>query len=72
MSVETTKASGGLKAAPAGRVKRSRASLIGGIGSGIGVAILAVLVGGGATPTNIVVGLAMGTALATWVRLADL
>ena len=58
--------------APPAKLKRSQASLFGGIGSGIGVAILAVLLLGGPSPLNIAIGLLIGAALATWVRLADL
>jgi hypothetical protein len=58
--------------APPARLKRSQASLFGGIGSGIGVAILAVLLLGGPSPLNIAIGLLVGGALAVWVRLADL
>jgi hypothetical protein len=58
--------------APPTQLKRSRASLFGGIGSGIGVAILAVLLLGGPSPLNLAIGLLIGTALAVWVRLADL
>lgn len=63
---------GALKAAPPGRVKRSRASLIGGIASGAGVAVLTILLAGGPSIANVVLGLAIGAALAVWVRLADL
>lgn len=59
-------------AAPARRRKRSRASLVGGIASGIGVAILIVLAAGGPTPLTIAIGMICGVALASWVRLADL
>jgi hypothetical protein len=58
--------------APPERLKRSLASLYGGIGSGIGVAILAVLLLGGPSPLNVAIGLLIGAALAVWVRLADL
>ena len=58
--------------APASRLKRSKASLIGGIGCGIGAFILSVLLAGGPSPLNIAIGLVAGIALGTWVRLADL
>jgi hypothetical protein len=58
--------------APPARLKRSLASLYGGIGSGIGVAILAVLLLGGPSPLNVAIALSIGAALAVWVRLADL
>jgi hypothetical protein len=61
-----------LKAAPPGRLKRSRASLVGGIASGIGVAILIVLAAGGPSPLTIALAVVLGAALASWVRLADL
>ena len=61
-----------LKAAPAGRLKRSRASLVGGIACGIGVAILIVLAAGGPSPPALAVAAIAGAALAAWVRLADL
>jgi hypothetical protein len=58
--------------APPARLKRSQASLVGGIACGVGVAILTVLLLGGATPANLTLGVLIGTALAAWVRLADL
>lgn len=58
--------------APPTRLKRSQPSLFGGIACGLGVAILAVLLLGGPSPLNVAIGLAIGAALAVWVRLADL
>lgn len=58
--------------APPTKLKRSRASLVGGIACGVGVFILTLLVTGGPTPLHIALGLVLGGALATWVRLADL
>jgi hypothetical protein len=58
--------------APPTRLKRSQASLVGGIACGIGVAILTVLLLGGPDPANLAVGVLVGAALAVWVRLADL
>lgn len=58
--------------APPARLKRSQASLVGGIVCGIGVAILVVLLLGGPTPANVAIGLLAGAALGVWVRLADL
>ena len=58
--------------APVNRLKRSKASLIGGIGCGVGAFILSVLLAGGPSPLNIAIGLAAGLALGAWVRLADL
>jgi hypothetical protein len=56
---------------PAG-LKRSRASLVGGVATGIGVAILTLLLTGSPTPQNIAIGVLIGAAVAIWVRLADL
>ena len=58
--------------APPTRLKRSQASLVGGIACGIGVAILTVLLLGGPAPANLAIGTLVGAALAVWVRLADL
>ena len=58
--------------APPDRLKRSQASLVGGIVCGIGVAILTVLLLGGPAPANVAIGVVVGAALAVWVRLADL
>jgi hypothetical protein len=58
--------------APPARLKRSQASLFGGIACGIGIAILTVLLLGGPVPANVAIGILVGTALAVWVRLADL
>jgi hypothetical protein len=57
---------------PPSRLKRSRASLVGGIACGIGVAILTVLLLSDPDPANVAIGILVGTALAIWVRLADL
>lgn len=58
--------------APETGLKRSQASLFGGIACGVGVFILVLLLAGGPSPLNIAIGLAIGAALGTWVRLADL
>jgi hypothetical protein len=58
--------------APPARLKRSHASLFGGIGCGIGAFILYVLLAGSLSPINIAFGATIGIALAAWVRLADL
>jgi uncharacterized membrane protein YccC len=58
--------------APPARLKRSQASLFGGIACGIGAAILTVLLLGEPSPLNLALGLSIGAALAVWVRLADL
>ena len=58
--------------APPAQLKRSQASLVGGIACGIAVAILTVLLLGGPAPANVAIGIVVGAALAVWVRLADL
>jgi hypothetical protein len=58
--------------ATATSVKRSRASLIGGVATGIGVFILVVLLAGEPGVATIAAGLAAALAVAVWVRLADL
>jgi hypothetical protein len=58
--------------APSARLKRSQASLFGGIACGVGVFILVLLLAGGPSPGNIAIGLAIGAVLGIWVRLADL
>jgi hypothetical protein len=58
--------------APPARLKRSQASLFGGIGCGIGVFILVLLLAGGPSPLNIAIGLVIAVAVGAWVRLADL
>jgi len=59
-------------AAPAHRLKRSQASLVGGIACGVGVMILYLLLAGDVTAGHLAIGAAIGLALGTWVRLADL
>jgi hypothetical protein len=58
--------------APPTRLKRSQVSLFGGIACGAGVFILYLLLAGDPSPLHIAIGLLIGAALATWVRLADL
>lgn len=58
--------------APPASLKRSQASLFGGVACGVGAFILYLLLAGGPSPLNIAVGLAVGAALGVWVRLADL
>jgi hypothetical protein len=53
------------------RLKRSRASLIGGVATGIGVFVLAVLLAG-TSPSSIAVAFVIAVAAAVWIRLADL
>ncbi len=54
------------------RLKRSRASLVGGIATGVGVFILALLLAGDTSVTTVAIGLALAIAVTVWVRLADL
>lgn len=58
--------------APPTRLKRSRASLFGGIACGVAVFVLCLLLAGGPVPLAVTIGLALGVAIALWVRLADL
>jgi hypothetical protein len=53
------------------RLKRSRASLVGGVATGIGVFVLAVLLAG-TSPASVALALVIALAVAVWVRLADL
>ena len=53
-------------------LKRSAASLIGGIAVGIFLFILALLIAGGPSPLAITVGLLVAVVVGGWVRLADL
>jgi hypothetical protein len=57
--------------ATATRLKRSRASLVGGIATGIGVFILVVLLAGTGL-ASIAVALVVALSAAAWIRLADL
>jgi hypothetical protein len=57
--------------ATATRLKRSRASLIGGIATGIGVFVLAVL-SMGTSPSSVAIGFVVALAVAVWIRIADL
>jgi len=57
--------------ATATRLKRSRASLVGGIATGIGVFALAVLLAG-TSPLSLAIALVVAFAVGAWVRLADL
>jgi hypothetical protein len=58
--------------APPLKLKRSQASLVGGLACGVGAFILALLLMGSAGPLHILIALVIGAALAAWVRLADL
>jgi len=62
----------GKAGATATRLKRSRASLVGGVTTGLGVFVLVLLLAGDVGATTIAVGLAVALAVAAWVRLADL
>ena len=53
-------------------LKRSTASLIGGIAVGIFVLALWLLLAGTVNPTSVVTGLAVASLIGAWVRLADL
>ena len=53
-------------------LKRSTASLIGGIAVGIFVLVLWLLLAGDATPPAVASGLVVASLVGAWVRLADL
>jgi len=53
-------------------LKRSTASLIGGIAVGIFVLALWLLVAGDPSPAAVASGLVVATSIGAWVRLADL
>lgn len=54
------------------KLKRSVASLVGGIAVAGGVLLLWLLLSGSLAPASIAVGLVLATAVGAWVRLADL
>jgi hypothetical protein len=54
------------------QLKRSAASLFGGIAVALGVLILWLLIAGSLSPSVIAIGLVLATAVGAWVRLADL
>ena len=56
----------------AARLKRSMASLVGGVAVAIGVLLLWLLLAGSLQPASIAVGLVLAIAVGAWVRLADL
>ena len=58
--------------ATATRLKRSRASLVGGVATGVGVFVLALLLAGDTGATTIAIGAAVAIVVTVWVRLADL
>ncbi len=53
-------------------LKRSIASLVGGIAIGIFVLVLWLLLAGSMSPASVVSGLIVATLIGAWVRLADL
>jgi hypothetical protein len=53
-------------------LKRSAASLVGGIAVGVAVFVLWLLLAGEASVATIATGAVVATAIGTWVRLADL
>jgi len=53
-------------------LKRSVASLVGGIAVGVFLFVLALLIAGEASPAAVTVGLLVAVLVGTWVRLADL
>ncbi len=53
-------------------LKRSIASLVGGIAIGIFVLVLWLLLAGTATPLAVISGLVVASLVGAWVRLADL
>jgi len=57
---------------PPARLKRSIASLVGGVACAICAFALYLLLAGEITAGNVVIGLLIGVALGVWVRLADL
>jgi multisubunit Na+/H+ antiporter MnhE subunit len=53
-------------------LKRSTASLIGGIAVGIFVLVLWLLLAGTESPAKVISGLVVASLVGAWVRLADL
>ncbi|HXZ01758.1 MAG TPA: hypothetical protein VEI03_17315 [Stellaceae bacterium] len=53
-------------------LKRSLASLVGGIAVALGVLLLWLLLADSLQPASIAVGLVLAIAVGAWVRLADL
>jgi multisubunit Na+/H+ antiporter MnhE subunit len=56
----------------AATLKRSVASLVGGIAVALGVLLLWLLLAGSLQPASIAIGLVLAAAVGAWVRLADL
>lgn len=54
------------------RLKRSQASLFGGVACGIAAFVLVLLLMGGPSVASVAAALIIGGALGAWVRLADL
>jgi len=59
-------------ARPPARLKRSVASLFGGLACAVCAFALYLLLAGEASVANIIIGITIGAALGVWVRLADL
>jgi hypothetical protein len=55
-----------------GEIKRSAASLVGGIFVAIFAFVLWLLIAGGTEPAEVIIGLVGASLLGLWVRLADL
>ena len=53
-------------------LKRSTASLVGGVAVAIGVLVLWLLLTDSLAPGVVAIGLVLAAAVGTWVRLADL
>jgi uncharacterized membrane protein (UPF0136 family) len=53
------------------RLKRSRASLVGGVATGLAVFLLVALLAG-TSPAGIAIAVVIALAVGAWVRLADL
>ncbi|HYM03219.1 MAG TPA: hypothetical protein VET85_09755 [Stellaceae bacterium] len=53
-------------------LKRSTASLVGGVAVAIGVLVLWLLLADSLAPGVVAIGLVLAAAVGTWVRLADL
>ncbi len=53
-------------------LKRSIASLIGGIAVGVFIFVLWLLIAGSASPAAVTLGLVLAVLVGGWVRLADL
>jgi multisubunit Na+/H+ antiporter MnhE subunit len=54
------------------KLKRSVASLVGGVAVALAVLLLWLLLSGSLQPASIAIGLVLAAAVGAWVRLADL